>query len=122
MPDVRGYLLDSAKVLLANLAAIGVAEGGITFLGLGAEVPGSEDGFELTDAQFGSGDFAEEAGNGGGRESLIEGLADHGEGGFVLNGDGGLLKHGWVTFGWGWGPRILRRIGKAKAVPFQNSS
>ena len=52
MADFGGDALHLAQVLLANLAAVGIAEGGITFLRLGAEESVSQDGFELANAEL----------------------------------------------------------------------
>ena len=121
MADFGGDALHLAQVLLANLAAVGVAESGITFLGLGAEESMGQDGFKLANAQAGAFDAAEEGGDGGGRKGLVDGLLDLGEGLLVLNRDGGLLETSVSRFLQGLMPRFsVRPNGTAEAVPRQN--
>jgi hypothetical protein len=93
LPHVGCDLFDAAEILFANLAAVGIAEGGITFLRLGPEESMGEDGFKLTDAEFHAGDFAEKTRDLRRGKGLVERLADYAEGFLVLDGDGGLLEH-----------------------------
>ena len=113
-------MLHAAEILFANLAAVGIAEGGITFLSRLTEEAVGEDRFKLADAEFGSGDFAQEGGDACGGECVVEGLADVGEGLLVLDGDAGLFEHRCARFLGDGGPLLLRLIGKAESVPLQN--
>jgi hypothetical protein len=121
LADFWGYALHLAQVQLANLAAVGVAEGSITFLRLRAKESVGEDGFKLTDAELCPFDATEEGGDGGLGKGLVDRLLHGGEGLLVLDGNGGLLKHR-VTSLRGQGPVTLHLVGKTKAVPFQIST
>jgi hypothetical protein len=121
LADFGGYALHLAQVQLANLAAVGVAEGGITFLRLRAKKSVGEDGFKLADAELCAFDAAEEGGDGGLGESCVDRLLHDGEGLLVLDGDCCLLEHRVTSFR-GQGPVTLHLVGKTKAVPFQTST
>jgi hypothetical protein len=114
-------MLHAAEILFANLAAVGIAEGGITFLSRLTEEAVGEDRFKLADAELGAGDFAQEGGDAGGGECVVEGLADCGEGVFVLDGDSGLFEHLGAGSSGAKAPCSCAHFDTAEAVPFQNA-
>jgi len=68
LADFGGDALHLAQVLLANLAAVGIARRH-NFFALGAEESVSQDGFELANAQLCAFDAAEKGRNGRGRKA-----------------------------------------------------
>src|ERR1700728_2402656 len=76
LADLGGDALHLAQVMFANLAAVGIAESGITFLRLGAEEAVSQDGFKLADAELCATDALQENSRLGRGESLIDGVAN----------------------------------------------
>ena len=121
LADFGGDALHLAQVVFTNLAAIGVAEGGIAFLGLGAKEAVRQDGFELPDTQPCTANLLEKDCGLRGGESFVDGVLNVGESLFVLHRDGGLLVHRCATSLGGYGPLRWRLIWKTKAVPFQDS-